>query len=190
MSELLSIADRLEDFSGLVARHMAAVPDTRALEAQAAALLKAGIPDRQLSVFIEAVHRWGGSTRQLPRVLRSARPVHFKQAMRSLAGSPPDIQAAVLALTAIDGLGISFGSKHLRLLCPELCPILDSRVRTHFKYRKDANGYCRLQKDTISAARKLEQADVFNPMARPGGRWYAADVDMAVYAFIKGEQWG
>jgi hypothetical protein len=189
MNKLLEITDHLSDFSELTARHMRAVPETRSLEAQAAGVMQAGFPEPLLGEFITAVHRWGGSSRQLPRVLRSAQPGHFKRAVRALEEFPPDIESAILAVTAMDGLGISFASKHLRLLRPDLCPVLDSRVRAYFKYRKDAAGYCRLQKDAINAAHALERAGVFNPMQRPDGRWYAADIDMAVYAFIKGDDW-
>jgi hypothetical protein len=37
----------------------------------------------------------------------------------------------------------------------------------------------------MNAAKNLEENGMKNPMNRPNGRWFAADVDMAVFALLQ-----
>lgn len=84
----------------------------------------------------------------------------------------------------INGLGISFGSKVLRFLKPEICPVLDSRVSDELDYHSDVICYAQLAADCLTIAKNLQSLGVKNPMKRDNGKWLAADVDMALYAHI------
>ena len=43
-------------------------------------------------------------------------------------------------------------------------------------------GYRMLQSDMMSAAKRLEENNITNPMNSPNGCWFAGDVDMAIFA--------
>ena len=139
--------------------------------------------------FIRHVHEWGGKVRNTDKVIKSARRHHFVNAMVALDSPVPQIKNALKIMTKIKGLGISFGSKHLRMLRPDICPILDKRVREKFNYQEDLTGYKLLYIDVSHAAQALQMAKIYNPMKRSEGRWYAGDVDMAIFAFIKKDSW-
>ena len=105
--------------------------------------------------------------------------------MQALHVTPPLVERALSSLLEIKGLGISYASKHLRFLRPDLCPILDNVVWETFKYPWDPRGYRLLVSDVILAAKVLEENQIRNPISRPDGKWYAADVDMAVFACLQ-----
>jgi len=50
--------------------------------------------------------------------------------------------------------------------------------------RFDAHGYLCLARDCAVVASLLERSRVPNPRLRDGGRWYVADVEMAVFACL------
>jgi len=80
---------------------------------------------------------------------------------------------------------VSFASKHLRLLRPDLCPVLDNILSEKLGYPLNTRGYRRFAKDCRRAARVLERHGVSNPLGRDGGAWFAADVEMAFYVHVK-----
>jgi hypothetical protein len=184
-NKILNITPKLFDFADMVELHLSTVPGTRELEIKGQKLKAAGLPENLLKDFIEAVHHWGGSFRNYHKVIGSARPIHFTNALKALDASSAQVERALSSLLEINGLGISYGSKHLRFLRPDICPILDNIVWENFKYPWNARGYRLLQVDVMSAAKNLEENAIGNPMNRPNGRWFAADVDMAVFAFLQ-----
>jgi hypothetical protein len=82
----------------------------------------------------------------------------------------------------------SFASKHLRFLRPDVCPILDSIISGMLNYEFNARGYGQLSKDCLRVAKVLQAVGIPNPMHRDQGSWYAADVEMALFAYLKGLQ--
>jgi len=106
-------------FRGLAERHPQ-VEKTKELEAEARRLLKTDFSRQQLSDFIRGVCAWGGYPGTAERVLGqnawSDIQRQFSSAIASLSLDPPDLQSALRALQRVRGLGLSFASKHLRLL--------------------------------------------------------------------------
>ncbi len=188
LNKISMLFPNLSDFSILTELHLNTIPGTRELEVKAQNLVTARLPGTMLQEFIESVHRWSGSFRNYYKVIENARPTHFINALKALNASPPLIERALSSLLEIYGLGISYGSKHLRFLRPDLCPILDNIVWDKFKYSWDTRGYRLLQVDIMNIAKSLEENGIKNPMSRQNGQWYAADVDMAVFAFLQREK--
>jgi hypothetical protein len=175
----------LPEFPDLVALHLRVVPGTKELEEQGRNLITSVFSPHLLQNFIRDVHQWGATFRNLETVLQNAKPSHFISAWNALSTQPPMVGRALDSLMEIRGLGISYSSKHLRFLCPEYCPILDSNICKEFKYSEDSKGYRKLHSETMQIARLLEANKKLNPMERPDGKWYAGDVDMAIFASIQ-----
>ena len=175
-------------FTGLAERHPQ-VEKTLALEVEARRLMTTNFSRQQLSDFIRAVCAWGGYPGTAKRVLeQNAWPnIHrqFQSAIAALALAPPDLQSAVKTLQRIRHLGLSFSSKHLRLLRPDVCPVLDSTLSEKLGYALDSSGYLRFSNDCQKVAALLQRLDVTNPLDRDDGRWFAADVEMALFVHVK-----
>ena len=148
--------------------------------------------------FVEKVCDWGG--RRGPsvkkRVLQDNETASIQDVLRSatraLQEPDPNIGAAIKAIVTLTGLHVSFGSKHLRFLCPRLCPVLDTIISERmlsnlegdrlysltFKGYRDFAGYCQ------GIAAGLTSEGTPNPLKRKGDEWYAADVEASLYAFL------
>lgn len=177
----------LPDFPRYVALHLNTVQSTKEIEHDGIALVESGFNEQLLRNFTEMVHTWGGGYYfyNLPRVLENLSSEYFASAWKDLNQPRPMVSRALDEITKIRGLGISYGSKHLRFLCPEHCPILDSVFAEKLKYPENSKGYRQLHFDFTQVARELEKNKIPNPMDRPNGRWYVADVDMAVFAYLQ-----
>jgi hypothetical protein len=175
-------------FSGLVERHPQ-IEKTLSLEVEARRLMTTNFSRQQLSAFIRGVCAWGGYPRTAARVLeQNAWPViqhQFSSAIAALSLEPPDLQSALRALMRVRHLGLSFASKHLRLLRPDLCPVLDSTLSETLGYPLNSRGYQRFANDCQKVAALLQELGVPNPLGRDGGKWYPADVEMALFVYVK-----
>ncbi len=192
-------------FPGLVGRH-SKLAQSLDLEAQAQRLLalygaqarshEGVLPPQPseealleaLAEFIRGVCQWGKRPKTAERVLRGnpwpELQRRFERAIDALAGDAPNLQFALRQLVKIRYLGVSFASKHLRLLRPDLCPVLDSLLSQKLGYPLKARGYRRFARDCRRVAQALERHRVKNPVPRPDGTWFAADVEMALYVYV------
>jgi hypothetical protein len=99
----------------------------------------------------------------------------------------PDVAAALAALNQLHGLGRpSFASKHLRLIWPRWCPVLDRFIRYGLDYTYDPVGYRQFADDCAQLARSLTAAGVANPIPRNDDSWFVADVEAAIYTHLRG----
>jgi hypothetical protein len=157
----------------LRARHLGHVPGTEQIENEGSRLL-CKFTESRFDVFCHHVCFWGGRPQIANRVLMapwSKRLETLRRLRRAIRET--DIAVSIGVVTDLHGLGISFGSKHLRFLAPNLFGILDSRIRDAGGYRTsvaDYVAYCSFCKQVSDAARV---------------RLQVADVDMALYAYIK-----
>ena len=94
-------------------------------------------------------------------------------------------RSALRAVRQVRHLGLSFASKHLRLLRPDVCPVLDSTLSEKLGYPLDSRGYQRFTDDCQKLAALLNRLGVPNPLGREGGRWFVADVEMALFVYVK-----
>ena len=85
----------------------------------------------------------------------------------------------------VKGLDVSFASKHLRLLFPEYCPVLDSILSCRLGYALTADGYGAFARRCTDLAVELDQARVVSTF--PGRtHWRPADVEAALFAWVNG----
>lgn len=183
----------LEDFGRLAERHLQEVSRTAELEANGTALLEGGFPNTLLSEFVKGVCRWGGYTGIAARVLRDNTLSDIREALQSACNALTVGRFHhAAALSKVNGLkhlgGVSFASKHLRFLRPDLCPVMDSVIREALPYAHNPLGYAEFARDCMALAHELGKRQVPNPWKRDGCRWYPADVEAALYAHAKG--WG
>jgi len=175
-------------FTGLAERHPQ-VEKTVLLEVEARRLLTTDFSRQQLSDFIRGVCAWGGYPGTAARVLGqnawSDIQRQFGSAIAALSLDPPDVQSALRAVRRVRHLGLSFASKHLRLLRPDVCPVLDSTLSEKLGYPLDSRGYQRFSDDCQKVAALLQRLGVRNPLDRDGGKWFAADVEMALFVYVK-----
>ena len=170
--------------------HLNHVPTTHAVEALGAGLLAAGAAGRgpMLPHFIQQVCLWGG--RRGPsiaaRVLNAAnnlpatRLVIVNAAIADLAVG--NILGAINQIVSLHGFGISFGSKQLRMLRPDLCGVLDALVRQQCCYGNSPADYVQYCLDCSAQALALNVAGI---LTSTGQSWNAGSVDMAVFAWIR-----
>jgi hypothetical protein len=174
----------------LVAKHLNVVGRTRTLEATAQQLVDADFPDDALVRFVMEVCAWGGYKGIAGRVLRRNSVedirIQFRSATKVLDANAPDVGAALAAVNQLCCLGRpSFASKHLRFLRPEHCPVLDSVLATTLGYSLNREGYRAFASDCATIAVWLQTASSVNPASRKEDRWYAADVEMALFALAR-----
>jgi hypothetical protein len=175
-------------FTELVRRHPRGIDQTRSLERQGERLLGA-FADEELVAFVRRVSEWGGYPKTAERVFDrndfSEVRHRFENAVEALTMDDPHLKFALRELRCIRGLGVSFASKHLRLIRPDVCPVLDSVLSERLGYPLNVSGYKRFSDACLSVGRRLKERGIENPMRRKDQAWYAADVEMAVYVFVR-----
>lgn len=196
-------------------RHLQRVPNTRNVEAAGRALMAPGVAHNAASLlaFSQQVCRWGGKTggRVFGRIRKNPPNTiakGFTAAIAELRVARSDLLAAKKALRPIKGLGsFSYSSKHLRMMSPEISPVLDSLV-DRFLVTNSARyanstieqrflGYAdfcqtradQLTRDGVTLGDFLVPAHLGtlkttnNPLQC---KWTAADIDMACFAWLQG----
>lgn len=180
----------IEDFQALAFAHYDLVKGTNEIEAQAFKLSQQGFPEADVIDFIREVCGWGGYSGISGRVRARNTPTHIRQAfvtaVEHLAEPKPDVAAALGSINQIKGLGkISFASKHLRFLCPEFCPVLDAFLQSALPYSLNSAGYAAFAVDCRELANELTKLIAPNPWRGPKGPWFAADVEAAIFQFVR-----
>jgi hypothetical protein len=146
--------------------------------------------------FIQSVCTWGGYPGIAGRVRNRNTPEHiqeqFAKALDALGPHPmaSNYVPALVAVNAIRELGTpSFASKHLRMLRPDACGVLDKLVSESTKYSNDASGFAEYSGICVQIAATLNKIASTEPTLlnrlRPKGEWLAGDVDAVVFAEIR-----
>jgi hypothetical protein len=182
----------LHEFPHLVTCHLKKAAATRELELEGVHLQASDFPTADLENFIRHVCYWGGYPGIAGRILKQNRiakiRTQFISAKNALSSSMPDVQGALQAINNIRQLGsTSFATKHLRFLRPDVCPVLDSIVSKKFGYALSPKGYKQFSDDCLRIAEALQIYTANNPMNRDSSKWFAADVEMALFAC--GKNW-
>jgi len=173
-------------FPVCVRAHLEHVPSTREIEAVAIELVARAFQHGDVVRFVRAVCKWGGYAGIAGRVMVRNEPSGLAAAFRRAAADVGvGVDVAVQSLLDVHSLGVSFGSKHLRFLAPRVCGILDAKMAKESGFQKSAAGVARYSALCCELARRLERRRVPNPMNRGEGGWYAADVDMALFAIVQ-----
>ena len=191
-------------------QHLRRVRNTRTVEHSGRALM--ALPTLTIPVvrnFTEAVCIWGGKTGY--RVLGRIRREHDHIVLRSFQAARAallhgNITQAMSSIQNIKGLGqFSYSSKHLRMLAPDQCAVFDNLVENFVHpYMPHADrwtmfldycAFCRDKAVELTNARvKLgdyaspctgSESEVEIDASGSQSTWTAADVDMAIFAWIQ-----
>lgn len=174
---------------------------TTEIERFAGNLISEGFDDEaSVQEFVKKVCKWGGS--QGNRVLRKIESRDFDevatafgdavQILESAIGNVDRERRVVAALKRVKqiyGLDVAFASKHLRFLCPRLCPVLDSVIsdRTIFSVWR-LTDYGKFSTYCVDVAQALTEVGIKHPISSRQGMWYAADVEAAIYWYLRNNE--
>ena len=138
---------KLKDFPDYVGRHLKNAPETRDLEREGCHLWDCKYEALALREFIRNVCYWRGYIAIAGRITQGNPREHvieqFRKSVAILSSRKPNVEDALEALVRIQDLGVAFASKHLRVLCPQLCPVLDSILEKETGYARNRRGYKR-----------------------------------------------
>ena len=167
--------------------HLANVPNTAHIERLGAAIMAPNpLAWPQVDAFVGAVCAWGGYAGIAGRVRENNAQAKiigaFSGARDELANG--HILQALSAVRGLHSLGkISFASKHLRMLSPVQCGVLDALVvGAGFGYDDIPASFGIYCSHCSNQARLLNEAGI---LTRDGRLWNAGAVDMAVFAWIR-----
>jgi hypothetical protein len=156
------ITIRLNELTQLLKAFIDNEPNTRIIELHAERLMKdEDLSESDLRDFVKAVCKWGGYAGIAARVLQNNKMPILLSRFRSahdLARSGNDNEA-LNSLLGLNGLGVSFASKHLKFLTPDHAIVLDSILSKHLRYELSPDGYlafltdCRCIRDKAKSAR-------------------------------------
>jgi len=193
---IFGIAVPLAFFPELYRRHQRENPDTAYIEAEGRQLRLADFPEVQVWGFIERVCIWGGKTGPpvFARIVKDSAVLReaLSKAARMLDNGQAGCLDAMKTIKQLKGLGktdecLSYASKILRFIRPELCPAFDSVLQGRLPYPGNATGYGEFSSDCRILAETLAENGVENPRKdRKRGLWFAADVEAALYAYVQG----
>jgi len=177
-------------YSNLVAIHLQHFQYSKELEQAGANLCALEFPEEQTRQFVRSVCIWGSFAGLGTRIIRENSVVeiqtNFRNVIRMLDARSPDPYTALMEICYLRGLGKPvFASRYLRYLRPDLCHVWGCIVTTEFygtvnpKLYGNFSGACR------KIADNLQRESIYNPMQRENNRWFAADVEMALFAYFK-----
>jgi hypothetical protein len=106
-------------------------------------LVKTTISNKDCLEFSELVCRWGRGERVFANLRRHHGPKLGTVLSKALthASNATDAESAIAPLCAIKGLGVSFASKHLRMMLPDRFGVLDSRFEETLGFAMNVPGY-------------------------------------------------
>jgi hypothetical protein len=144
----------------------------------------------QLETFIHQVCNWGNRPGIAANVLshNSAFAIEkaFRNAIIELHRSKPSLSTAMGELNRINYLGKpSFASKHLRFLRADICPVFDDIIVQNSIYDNNEYEYETFAEECLEIAARIERLGIINPICRIHAKWYAAEVEIAIYHYLK-----
>ena len=189
----ISLDDFPNRFSAAVKKFDDSVKDanchTRRLEQEGARLDKNKFRDKaEVSQFLDRVIRWGGSMGNKIFWMieeHKSRPAIVENIPRAAEllhkGA---LSAALEIITEPKGLGISFGSKILRMLNPEKVGVYDKVLAEGLANSKSAapsiSRWINFCDDCATVAAELKKRGIKNP-ERKNGKWFVADVEVVIF---------
>ena len=191
----ISICNRdifLHDFPTIMGIYFQVlVPDKNwhyTLERQGGNLYKRGFSPENQDVpdFVKQVSEWGGHRGRIYGKVLQRPNKEIACHLNKAAGfvRQGNIVAAIAAVRKVHGLGPSYGSKHLRMLCPLRCVAYDSVLMEKFSKRygkSDCEGYAKFCALCVKLAKTLNGCYPTILNEERGGKWCAADIEAAIF---------
>ena len=178
------------EFPCLYGKFLGATNETREIEKEGAALMKARrFGDKRAYCFVLSILKWGGPAGarirgKLPRLHGSEAKIQsgLAQAVRDTVhslktGSCAD---AIQTITGHKGFQIPFGSKVLRMLAPERAVVYDNVLNDNMKLGWGRFAYGEFCDSCVLLAGELNKRKI------GARRWKAADVEAVIYARVQG----
>ena len=198
-----------DEFPKYLACHRRYCPDTLQVEARGTELLEEiafGSASNAIAVdFFGKVCDWGGNQHNVKEKVLSqldSRSIlhQIERALVSLSGVTTQssrtlrdagLETAASSMMELDGLGISYGTKVLRMLRPDLCGVMDSTVQMFGDFAS-TTGLSKQESEKISQAnfswyshQCLQIAGFVNTasISPPTGanEWRVGDVDAVIF---------
>jgi hypothetical protein len=175
------------EFPDLLRWHYEEGYDPRQIERQALNLADSDSPIEQTAEFVRAVCAWGNYRGVAGRVLKNNKADVIASAFRSaLALLKQDMVAEALChVTDLRGLGISFGSKHLKFLDPARAVVLDSIISGRLGYPLTIDGYIEFLADCHALLEKVTAANVEYPFSHHQPGWRVSEMEMVIFAKLR-----
>jgi hypothetical protein len=162
-------------------------PLTRILTKFAENFVKKDLPVRKTFLFVRAVNAWGGLRGANPsKIWEQNKDNNFSELQKRLVEAMALIQSdkpkeAIAVLQNLDGIGISFGSKYLRFLCPNHAVVLDQKIRDRTDLREKSEDYEKF----VRICQKIRSALQSTEMSHLGMlHWRLADVEASIFMAI------
>ncbi len=182
---------KMEDFPGLYrefcdAEKKAGTISTADTEKAGVDILKDGLDNVECAnIFVRKVFEWGGITgkkvggnlykHQTEKTVAKV----VAESARILQNG--DLESAIKKITSIKYLGISYGSKILRMLSPQQAGVYDSILYKNFSYR-ETDGYVEFCDDCKTVADELKKLGIKSH--RENREWFVADVEAVIFHFF------
>lgn len=134
--------------------------------------------------FVRKVCHWGGYDGIAVRVLRHNNKTDVAETMKRAfeLTQQGKLRAAIEAMLNLNGLAVSFASKHLKFLDPSRHVVLDRIISERLGYPRTPDGYCEFVAECESILGAIDPAKVL----RPDGRQFRiADVEMAIFQILR-----
>lgn len=177
----------LTRFPALFAAHWQTDPSTKSVELYAREFVRDDMPANRIWGFVRMVCGWGGDRYVGQRIIDqnggSTRLIRarFREGLRYL--NEGETANAIASMDDVPGLGISYGSKHLKFLNPQLAVVLDSKISSAFGYPLNSEGYAEFVGRCAAIATTLNEKGP--PCCRTrSGRWRISDVEMAIFKLL------
>jgi len=178
---------RLDELARLLKAFNQREPNTRTIELQAERLVKGEFQSaHDLRDFIAAVCKWRGHEGIAGRVLRANTESQLRSSFRSAHSHTiaHDNLAAVKSLLGLNGIAVSFASRHLKFLSPDNAVVLDSIISKRLGYEMTTEGYQAFLTDCRRILQKANSSSLDYPgWGRDG--WRVSDIETAIFEKLR-----
>lgn len=176
----------LSDFPKFLKKGLIAAPLTGSTEQLARELVISDFDPKKSVEFIRRVCRWGGDSRRGGKVIAHNSEDEIASQLRAAhhACVAKDQTLALTEITALNGLAVSFGSKHLKFLDPSQHVVLDSIICEALGFSPTTNGYLAFREHCEAIQSLVRDASIeYTGFSQDG--WRIADIEMAIYNKIR-----
>lgn len=149
-------------------------------------LSRNAFPEDESWAFLVNVIAWGDGQRfVLPKFKKSNTPVDASLALRSAAYhlSQEDVWQAIECIRSLNGFGLSFASKVIRIADPSQAATLDSVLQAELSLQDNKEDYLRFL--ALCKSLKAEISHLEGQGLVPARNLCLADCEMIIYAHFK-----
>ena len=149
-------------------------------------LINGDFPQNLSEEFVRSVCAWGRDNRVAHRVLTKNLIVEISNVLRDSYNLTvnSNIQGSIERMQNLKHLGISFGSKHLKFLSPDLHVVLDRVIESNLGFARNSAGYMAWRGVCLQILDIVRINQITYPVIGQN-RWRVADIEMAIFNRIR-----